>query len=145
MTIDWYHFTPLAALIGGSLLGLATALLILFCGRILGISGIIGGLLQQETLLRQDASWRIRFLTGLVLAPLLYYSVVPALPPIIDGSIIQLVSAGLLVGIGTSLGSGCTSGHGICGLSRFSARSLTATIVFMFFGMLTVWIMRHVL
>lgn len=145
MIIDWDHFTPLTAIIGGGLLGLATAIFILICGRILGISGIIGGLLKKESIHNQDIAWRLRFVLGLLLAPLVYYSVTRDSVPIIESSNLIITIAGLLVGAGTTIGSGCTSGHGICGLSRFSPRSLMATIIFIGFGILTVFVMRHIL
>ena len=112
MNIDWNHFTPWASLAGGILLGLASAIFILVNGRILGISGIVGGLFSPKS---GDVGWRLTFLLG------------------------------LLVGVGTRLGSGCTSGHGGCGLSRLSPRSLAATLAFMGAGFVTVFVMRHVL
>lgn len=142
MTIDWMHFTPIAALIGGLLIGLSATLLILCNARIAGISGIIGGLLQRPNL--SEAGWRIAFVLGLVLAPLLYglVTVLPASQ--IDAGWIVLVVAGLLVGYGTRLGAGCTSGHGVCGLSRLAPRSLVATLTFMAAGFITVYVVRHV-
>ncbi|MDN2716276.1 YeeE/YedE family protein [Janthinobacterium sp. SUN120] len=140
MHIDWQHFTPWASLAGGMLIGLAAALLILFNGRIAGISGILGGLLRPR---RGDLGWRIAFLAGLVGTPLLY-SLWQALPPVqIDAGTPALIVAGLLVGVGVRYGAGCTSGHGVCGLSRLSPRSLAATIAFMAAGFLTVYLLRH--
>jgi hypothetical protein len=142
MSIDWTHFTPLSALIGGLLIGVAAAVLILVNGRIAGVSGIIGGLLQFKT---GDAGWRAAFLAGLVAAPLLY-QLFTALPEIrIDAGWPTLVLAGVLVGVGTRYGSGCTSGHAVCGLSRLSPRSLLATLTFMAMGFVTVYLVRHVL
>ena len=142
MTIDWMNFTPQTALAGGVLIGLAAAVLILFSGRIAGISGILGGLLRPQ---RGDAGWRLAFLAGLLAAPVLY-GMVTALPEVtIDAGAGTLVAAGLLVGVGTRYGSGCTSGHGVAGISRGSPRSLVATAAFMFAGFLTVYIVRHVL
>ena len=142
MTIDWINFTPLASFIGGVLLGLATLLLILFNGRIAGISGIVGGLIKPRL---HDFGWRVAFITGLIAAPLLW-QIFTALPPIqIEASTTILVISGLLVGIGTRYGAGCTSGHGICGLSRMSPRSIVATLSFMLAGFVTVYIVRHVL
>ena len=144
MTIDWSHFTPWASLAGGVLLGIASAMFILFNGRILGISGIVGGLLGPR---RGDAGWRIAFLLGMLAAPLTFALVAPAgfLPaPRTDAGTGTVIAAGLLVGFGTRLGSGCTSGHGVCGLSRLSPRSLVATLAFMAAGFLTVFLLRHV-
>ena len=142
MHIAWDAFTPLPALAGGLLIGLAAALFILFNGRIAGISGILGGLLKP---LRGDPGWRIAFLAGLVGAPLAYVLFAPLPTPTIDASPAALVLAGLLVGAGTRYGSGCTSGHGVCGISRLSVRSLVATATFVAGGFLTVFVVRHVL
>ncbi len=141
ITIDWLHFTPASALAGGLLIGLAAALLILLEGRIAGISGIVGGLLQP--LRAGDVAWRLAFALGLVAAPLLCQALAELPPSRIDGGWATLVVAGLLVGFGSRLGSGCTSGHGVCGLSRLSPRSLVATIVFMTAGFVTVFAGRH--
>ena len=142
MTIDWNHFTPWAALAGGILLGLASAMFILVNGRVLGISGIVGGLLRPKT---GDAGWRISFVLGMLAAPLLYMLVAGPVPATIDASWGTVVLAGLLVGVGTRYGSGCTSGHGVCGLSRLSHRSLAATLSFMGAGFAIVFLVRHVL
>lgn len=140
MHIDWQHFTPWTSLAGGMLIGLAAALLILFNGRIAGISGILGGLLRPRS---GDLGWRIAFLAGLIGTPLLY-QVWQALPPVqIDAGTPALIVAGLLVGVGVRYGAGCTSGHGVCGLSRLSPRSLAATMAFMAAGFLTVYLLRH--
>ena len=140
MTIDWPHFTPWAALAGGMLIGLAAALLILFNGRIAGISGILGGLLRPRS---GDLGWRIAFLAGLIGTPLLW-QLWQALPPVqVDAGTPALIVAGLLVGVGVRYGAGCTSGHGVCGLSRLSPRSLAATCAFMAAGFLTVYLLRH--
>ena len=141
MSIAWEHFTPYSALGGGALIGLAAALMVLLEGRIAGISGILGGLLQRP--LPPDARWRVAFIAGLLLAPLLYGTVfhLPAIH--LSASPLLIIVAGLLVGFGSRLGSGCTSGHGVCGLSRLSPRSLAATLVFMAGGMLTVGLIRH--
>ena len=142
--IDWTHFSPASALLGGAIIGLAATLLLFLNGRIAGISGIIGGLIQQP-LPKGDSAWRIAFAVGLVVSPLLFVLFRP-LPAIqIDASTPLLLLAGLLVGVGTRYGSGCTSGHGVCGLSRFSLRSLAATIGFMLAGFITVFVMRHLL
>ena len=147
MAIDWIHFTPWTALAGGVLLGIASAMFILLNGRILGISGILGGLLPPR---KGDSGWRISFLLGTLAAPLAMSWLLPGasslLPaPRIDASVVLVVVAGLLVGVGTRYASGCTSGHGVCGLSRLSARSLVATLSFMGAGFATVYVMRHVL
>lgn len=140
MHIDWQHFTPWTSLAGGLLIGLAAAILMLFNGRIAGISGILGGLLRPRS---GDLGWRIAFLAGLIGTPLLY-QVWQALPPVqIDAGTPALIVAGLLVGVGVRYGAGCTSGHGVCGLSRLSPRSLAATMAFMAAGFLTVYLLRH--
>jgi uncharacterized protein len=142
MTIDWNAFTPWPALIGGLLIGLAAAMFALLNGRIAGISGILGGLLKPA---RGDTFWRVAFIGGLIAAPLVYrgFAALPALQ--IDAGYVALVAAGLLVGVGTRYGSGCTSGHGVCGLSRLSPRSLVATLTFMGAGFVMVFVLRHVL
>jgi uncharacterized membrane protein YedE/YeeE len=143
MTIDWSHFTPLASLSGGVLLGLASALFILLNGRILGISGILGGLIPPK---RTDALWRLAFLAGIFTSPWVFKALAPSsilTAPRIDAGFLLLVIAGLLVGLGTRYGSGCTSGHGVCGLARLSPRSLIATLTFMAAGFAVVFIARH--
>ena len=140
MTIDWAHFTPWASLAGGVLIGIAAAMLVLLNGRIAGISSIVGGLLTPQ---RSDVGWRAAFLLGLLGAPILFYLARSMPVPRIDAGFGTLVIAGLLVGLGTSYGAGCTSGHGVCGLSRLSARSLIATLAFMAAGMATVFAVRH--
>ena len=142
MTIDWTAFTPWQAAAGGVAIGLSAALFMLFNGRIAGISGILGGLLKPA---RGDVGWRIAFLAGLVGAPLAYAAFAALPRPQIDAGHGALVAAGLLVGIGTRYGAGCTSGHGVCGISRLSPRSLVATASFMAAGFVTVFILRHVL
>jgi uncharacterized protein len=158
MSIDLSAYTPVAALAGGVLIGCAAAMLVLFNGRIAGISGIAGGLLRPKA---GDVAWRLAFIAGLVAAPLVY-QVLVLLPASrwltvteytqlalvtvrqIDAGTPMLIMAGLLVGIGTRYGAGCTSGHGVCGLSRLSVRSLVATLMFMAAGFVTVFLMRHV-
>lgn len=137
MNIDMANFTPLASFIGGLLIGGAAWVLIVFCGRIAGISGIFGGLLNLKT---PDKSWRLAFLAGIVLAPWLYRLVAPLPPITVATPWWLLIIAGLLVGIGTRYASGCTSGHGVCGLSRLSRRSLAATATFMGVAFVTVWL-----
>lgn len=140
MTIDWSHYTPWASLAGGVLIGSAAAMLVLFTGRIAGISGIVGGLLAPQ---REDVAWRLAFIVGLFAAPVLMLALGYDVAPRIDSGVGTLIAAGLLVGLGTSYGSGCTSGHGVCGLSRLSPRSLVATGVFMLAGVATVFVTRH--
>ena len=142
MMIDWQGFTPWASLAGGALIGLAAAMFLLLNGRIAGISGILGGLLQWP---KGDIAWRIAFLLGLVAAPAVYSLFAPLPTAQVDAGTATLVVAGLLVGIGTRYGSGCTSGHGVCGLSRRSPRSLAATAAFMAAGFVTVFIVRHLI
>jgi uncharacterized membrane protein YedE/YeeE len=142
MTIDWIHFTPWTSLAGGVLIGLAAAALVLASGRVLGVSGILGGLLGGW----RDAGWRVALLLGMLAAPATFALLAPAgFPPAprIDAGLGTLVAAGLLVGFGTRYGSGCTSGHGVCGLSRLSPRSLVATLAFMAAGFATVFAIRH--
>ena len=138
--IDWQAFTPIS-LVGGMMLGVATVILLLGIGRIAGISGISASLLKPKRV----EMWQVLFILGLVVSPVLY-SLVRPLPGIeVSTSSPLLIAAGLLVGFGTWLGSGCTSGHGICGNARLSPRSMAATATFMFFGILTVYIGRQVL
>ena len=137
MMIDWTHFTPLESAIGGVVIGAAASMLILFCGRVAGISGILGGVLSRAN---NDKGWRIAFLLGMVLSPVLWRLVAPLPAVSISASWPMLVVAGLLVGVGTRYGSGCTSGHGVCGLSRLSVRSLVATLTFMAAAFITVWL-----
>ena len=140
MMIDWKNFTPLMSLAGGLMIGTATVLFLLSNGRIAGISGIVGGLLKPA---RGDITWRVAFVGGLVLSPLVYLIAAPLPQVHIAASKSVLIMAGLLVGIGTRYGSGCTSGHGVSGLSRRSTRSMVATIAFMLAGFVTVYIVRH--
>lgn len=145
MSIYWEAFTPWSSLAGGVLIGLAAALMVVLLGRIAGISGILGGLLQRATWgsVRQWG-WRAAFVAGMLLAPLLWQMFAPLPAMQMPSNPMLIISAGLLVGFGTRLGSGCTSGHGVCGLSRLSIRSLAATLMFMATGVATVFIMRHV-
>ena len=141
MTIDWIHFTPWAALAGGALIGLAAALLWWLTGRIAGISGLVGGLLTAPS----DWAFRLAFTLGLIAAPMLWRLFAP-LPEIqLSASFAWMLAAGLVVGVGVKLGSGCTSGHGVCGLGRLSVRSVWAVLVFIGSGVLTVTVLRHVL
>lgn len=142
MTIDWMAFTPWSALAGGVLIGLAAALFVLLNGRIAGISGIVGGLLTPR---RGDIGWRLAFVIGMLLVPTLWLAVT-ALPTInIEAGYPLLIVAGLVVGISTRYGAGCTSGHGVCGISRLSPRSIVATLAFMATGFATVFVVRHVI
>lgn len=140
MTIDWVNFTPLSAAGGGVIIGVAVAILILFNGRIAGISGILSGLLTPN---QPDMGWKLAFLVGMLIAPLLFSSLffVPSID--IAASTPILIIAGLLVGYGTRLGSGCTSGHGICGMARLSKRSFVAVAVFMLTAFATVAIINR--
>jgi uncharacterized membrane protein YedE/YeeE len=142
MSIDWTHFTPWSSLAGGLLIGLAAAMLVLLSGRIAGVSGIVGGLIALR---RGDIAWRLAFVAGLLAAPTAMVLVGKALAPRIDAGLGMLLAAGLLVGLGTRYGAGCTSGHGVCGLSRLSPRSLVATGAFMAAGIATVFVTRHLI
>ena len=142
MTIDWLHFTPWTSLLGGIAIGIAAAMLVLLNGRVAGISGIAGGLLSP---VRGDIGWRVAFIAGLLVAPAVYQLAARLPAPTIDAGYPVLVLAGVLVGVGTRYGSGCTSGHGVCGLSRLSPRSLAATVSFMLAGFATVFVVRHVI
>jgi uncharacterized protein len=141
MSIDMTHFTPLASLSGGALIGAASGLLILGAGRIMGASGIFAGALETRG---NDGVWRLWLIAGVLAAPSLAHVFWNASPPVFSTSAPLLVLSGLLVGFGARLGSGCTSGHGVCGLARLSPRSLAATIIFMGAGFATVFIVRHV-
>lgn len=137
------EFTPFSALIGGLLIGTATVAFLWLTGRIAGISGIVGGLLSAAP---QDWAWRLAFILGLVAAPFAYLLVMGEMPKaVIPGSMVTMAVAGFLVGFGTRLGSGCTSGHGICGVSRLSPRSLVATAAFMVSGLVTYYVLHHLL
>ena len=143
MQIDWLAFSPVPAFLGGILLGVAAALYVILHGRILGISGIVSGLLTPKI---GDVIWRLSLVLGLLSAPFLgslFFDLHTI--TVIDADWIAIIIAGLLVGFGSSYGSGCTSGHGVCGLSRLSPRSLVATLSFMSAGFLTVFIIRHLL
>lgn len=142
ITIDWSAFTPWSSLAGGLVIGLAAALLILVNGRIAGISGILAGVFTKPNLAN---GWRIAFLGGLLAAPALWLIAYEGLTIQVDADYPVLVIAGLLVGLGTRYGSGCTSGHGVCGISRLSIRSLVATLCFMGAGFLTVYLVRHLI
>ena len=142
MNVDWLNFTPWSSLAGGALIGLAASLFVVANGRIAGISGLIGSLLQRGS---ERLSEKALFLLGLLIAPLLW-GLFTALPQIeFKTGWLGLIAAGVLVGIGTRYGSGCTSGHGVCGISRLSPRSMVATACFMFSGFVTVFVLRHLL
>ncbi|WP_323774666.1 YeeE/YedE family protein [Alcanivorax sp.] len=142
MSIDWNVFTPWSSLAGGALIGLAALWLLHTNGRIAGISGIVGGLLRPAPL---DRGWRIAFILGMLIAPTVWALAgnLPAM--VIDADFPLLIVAGLVVGISTRYGAGCTSGHGVCGMSRLSPRSLVATVAFMASGFITVFVVRHLL
>ncbi|MGO3130586.1 MAG: YeeE/YedE family protein [Alcaligenes sp.] len=142
MAIDWNSFTPWSALLGGSLIGLAASILVLFNGRVLGVSGLFSGTWSGAV---GDKAWRWMALLGLAAAPWLYRLVGETVPVVQSPAWMGVIVAGLLVGFGTRLGSGCTSGHGVCGVSRLSPRSLVATLMFMASGFLTVFVLRHLL
>lgn len=142
MVIDWLEFTPWASLAGGLLIGLAVSLFVLFNGRVAGISGILGSLLKPGD---EGRAEKTMFVLGLLLAPLLW-SLFHSLPAVeFNMGWPGLIVAGVLVGIGTRLGSGCTSGHGVCGIARLSPRSLVATVTFILAGFATVFVVRHLL
>jgi len=135
------NLTPLSGLFGGALIGLAAAALMLLTGRLAGVSGILGGLLTSRP---ADRAWRLAFVAGLIAAPLLAALAGAPLPrPAVGGSLALVAAAGLLVGFGTRMGNGCTSGHGVCGFARLSPRSIVATAIFMVTAVITVAIVRH--
>jgi uncharacterized membrane protein YedE/YeeE len=136
-----HNLTPLSGLFGGALIGLAATMLMMLTGRLAGVAGILGGLLQAKP---ADAPWRIAFIAGLIAAPLVAALAGAPLPrPAMTSSLVLLSAGGLLVGFGSRMGNGCTSGHGVCGFARFSARSIAATIIFMIAAVATVAIVRH--
>jgi uncharacterized membrane protein YedE/YeeE len=137
-----HNFTPVSAILGGGLIGLAASLLWLANGRIAGVSGIVGNLGSARA---GDIAWRVAFIAGLVAAPLGYVSLAGVPPIQLDASTPAIIVGGLLVGFGTRLGSGCTSGHGVCGLARLSPRSIVATCLFMAAGFVTVFLLRHLM
>ena len=141
----WQHFTPGASIVGGILIGLASAMLVLFRGKIAGISGIIGELISMDSSANSHRLWRGLFLMGLLSSSFVYQFFAPLPESNISASLGTLIVAGILVGFGTRMSSGCTSGHGICGLSRLSLRSLIATISFMFSGFVFCYLFLHVL
>jgi uncharacterized membrane protein YedE/YeeE len=149
MTLDWPHFTPALSLAGGVLIGGAAGLLILLSGRILGVSGIVGGLLDAGAASAPrrwpDIGWRLTFVLGMLAAPASLALWAPGWIPAarFDAGYGTIIVAGLLVGFGTRYGSGCTSGHGVCGISRLSPRSMVATLTFMAAGFITVLLLRH--
>lgn len=140
--MDWNAFDPRSALIGGMLIGFAAVMLFIRLGRIAGVSGLVANALMQEG---EERAWRLAFLVGIVLGALAMARSLGGFAPVFSGSWPLLVVAGLLVGYGTRMGSGCTSGHGICGLARFSKRSLVATLLFMASAAVTVFLLRHVI
>ncbi|MFW9078434.1 YeeE/YedE family protein [Pseudomonas sp. P2757] len=142
MNVDWINFTPWSSLAGGALIGLAATLFVVANGRIAGISGLIGNLLQRGS---EGADEKVLFLLGLLVAPVLWglFATLPQLD--FQSGLFGLIVAGVLVGIGTRYGSGCTSGHGVCGISRLSPRSIIATVCFMLSGFATVFVLRHLM
>lgn len=146
MNILWNEFTPWSSLAGGLLIGLSASILVAALGRIAGISGIIGALLQRPSWKSvSNWGWRLAFIIGMVTAPLIWQLFAPLPAMQMPSNSVLIIVAGLLVGFGTRLGSGCTSGHGVCGLSRLSLRSLAATLTFIATGAITVFVMRHVI
>ncbi len=136
------EFTPMLSLFGGILIGLASVALMAVHGRIAGINGIVNGLLASPQ--SADWAWRAAFILGLICSPLALLAATGSMPDIsVPVQPVMLVAGGFLVGIGASLGSGCTSGHGVCGIARFSARSISATLTFMTAGLITVYVLRH--
>jgi hypothetical protein len=142
MNMDWINFTMWMPLAGGLLIGLAVTILLYFNGRIAGVSGILGGLLKPT---KGDIGWRAAFISGLMISSFVYLIASPLPVPTIDADTTTLIIAGVMVGFGTRYGSGCTSGHGVCGLSRGSPRSFVATISFMGAGVLTVYFVKHLI
>jgi uncharacterized protein len=142
MAIDWTHFTPGSALAGGLLIGLAAAWLILENGRVLGASGLLGGLIPPRA---GEWEWRAQAILGLIASPFVARFLFAPAAPVIEANLVTLIAGGLLVGFGTRLANGCTSGHGVCGLARLSPRSLAATATFMAAGFATVFLVRHAL
>lgn len=143
LIINWNEFTPLASLVGGVLIGIGSVLLVAAKGRILGISGIVGSLLQTNNTPQDHYRWRVYFLFGIFLSTLVggFLSLIPKFD--ITSDYTTLIAGGLLVGFGTRMGSGCTSGHAVCGLARLSMRSLLATMTFMATGFLTAYVFYH--
>ncbi|MCX5590522.1 YeeE/YedE family protein [Alcaligenes endophyticus] len=142
MSINWLAFTPWTALLGGVLIGVAASMLLWLNGRILGVSGIVGNLMASQ---QKDGAWRWAWLVGVLLSPYVFQALGGQVPVPEIPNWIWVVVAGLIVGVGTSMGSGCTSGHGVCGLARLSRRSLVAVLCFMTSGFVTVYVLRHVL
>ncbi|MBY0572955.1 MAG: YeeE/YedE family protein [Undibacterium sp.] len=140
MHIDWEAFTPFLSTTGGVLIGLAAMILLLGLGRIAGIVGIVAGLIQARA---GDWVWRVAFIFGLLIAPMMYQLFGSLPKSSVDTDWFSLIIAGLFVGVGTRLGSGCTSGHGVCGIARFSTRSIVATLLFMSSGFATVYFTHH--
>ena len=137
------NFTPVPALVGGVLIGTSATLLLLFNGRIAGISGILGGLVIPAP---GDRFWRASLLAGLIVSGFIYHMVFPdTFNPRPDYPLVLLIAGGFMVGFGTRMGGGCTSGHGVCGIGRLSSRSLVATLVFMITGIITVYVIRHII
>jgi uncharacterized protein len=140
MTLDFAHFTPVDSLMGGAMIGAAAAILILGVGRVLGVAGLYGAFAAAP-----QPGWRLAWFIGLIASPLIARLVWTLPAPTFPGTAATIAIAGLLVGFGTRLGSGCTSGHGVCGVARLSPRSLVATLIFMMTGFVTVFVLRHVL
>ena len=140
LNIDWANFTLLNSLMGGILIGIAATIIFFINGRIMGISGILGNLITTEE--TDQKFWRIIFILGVLIGPLIFILLFKEIKSEMVANTTLLIISGFLVGLGTSLGNGCTSGHGICGLSRFSIRSIVATLVFVISGMITVYLIN---
>jgi uncharacterized protein len=134
------EFTPVAGLVGGLLIGLSAAMLLIFAGRIAGISGIVNGMFTRDG---KEILWRGAFVVGLIIGPIIASNFNYSLPTNIEMTWPQVILGGVFVGLGTNLANGCTSGHGVCGIGRFSSRSIVATAIFMLVAMITVWLMRN--
>lgn len=144
MTAMETEFTPWASLGGGVLIGVAAVLLMLLMGRVMGATGILAGLLAPSS--RNDVTWRVAMIAGMISGPLVVFAVSGTMPEVqVPSSTPLLLIGGLIVGVGVTFGSGCTSGHGVCGMARLSPRSMAATVTFMIFTALTVYVVRHVL
>jgi uncharacterized protein len=138
-----HNLTPVSGLLGGAIIGLASAMLMLLAGRVAGISGVFTGMILPDT---SDRGWRIAFIAGLLAAPLLSALIGAPLPtPVMPASLVLVIASGFMVGVGSRMGGGCTSGHGVCGIARLSPRSLVFTAVFMVTAIATVAVLRHVI
>ena len=140
MQINWSEFTPIASLAGGLLIGLSAALMVLLNGRVVGISSIIRNAFGRDD---KEVAWRLSFIFGVLASPTLYFFIYHDIQVTLNDNLLLLIISGLLVGYGSALGSGCTSGHAVCGLARFSKRSLVAVLIFMSASFITTFLLRH--